>query len=308
VARFNLSHAQATALATCLVDSLDQNNQDATEILPAYDYGEEFTRIVAEGLGIAPNVAAEGLGIRNWRGRRGGQGRGNRPQQVPDAWRPANPPATQNRQPARRPSSPTPVGFEHNRGPAFIPFCIRNEHGGETPACYIRAHIDAPNPFVEGCLSLNRPTYHSKIHAAAIHDLDVPPPPITADILQLLDTDYMGHECVDEALGEIGDRSLQAEVNQYQRLTRKRKLFEELIWQIEDQMFTTDVERRMCIRWLEAARAMVRIQHEMQDNRQVFHLSPWSLEHGRLPWKGDDVMILMGKTLDSAVMTTRAEK
>jgi hypothetical protein len=175
------------------------------------------------------------------------------------------------------------VGFEHNRGPAFIPFCIRNEHGGETPACYIRAHIDAPNPFVEGCLSLNRPTYHSKIHAAAIHDLDVPPPPITADILQLLDTDYMGHECVDEALGEIGDRSLQAEVNQYQRLTRKRKLFEELIWQIEDQMFTTDVERRMCIRWLEAARAMVRIQHEMQDNRQVFHLSPWSLEHGRLP-------------------------
>jgi hypothetical protein len=65
VARFNLSHAQATALATCLVDSLDQNNQDATEILPAYDYGEEFARIVAEGLGIAPNVAAEGLGIRN---------------------------------------------------------------------------------------------------------------------------------------------------------------------------------------------------------------------------------------------------
>jgi hypothetical protein len=208
VVRFNLSRAQATALATRLVDSLEQNNQDAIEVLPAYDYGKEFARIIAEGLGIAPDVAAEGLGVRNRRGWRGGQGQGNRPQPVPDARRPVDPQPTQARLPARRPSSPTPVGFEHNRGPAFIPFRIRNEHGSETPARYIRAHLDAPNPFVEGCLSLNRPTYHSEIHAAAIHDLDVPPPSITADILRLLDTDYMGHECVDEALGEIGDCSL----------------------------------------------------------------------------------------------------
>jgi hypothetical protein len=76
VARFNLSRAQATVLATRLVDSLEQNHQDATEVPPVYNYGEEFARIVAEGLGIAPDVAAEGLGIRNRRGRRGGQGRG----------------------------------------------------------------------------------------------------------------------------------------------------------------------------------------------------------------------------------------
>jgi hypothetical protein len=97
------------------------------------------------------------------------------------------------------------------------------------------------------------------------------------------DTDYMGHERVDEALGEIGDRLLQAEVNQYRRLARKRKSFEESIRRLEDQMFTNDVERRMCMSWLEAARAVVRIQHEMQDNTQVFHLSPWSLERGCLP-------------------------
>jgi hypothetical protein len=48
-------------------------------------------------------------------------------------------------------------------------------------------------------------------------------------------------------------------------------------------MFTNDVERRMCISRLEAARAVVHVQREMQDNRQVFHLSPWSLERGRLP-------------------------
>jgi hypothetical protein len=74
VARFNLSRVQATALAARLVDSLDQDHQDATAVPPAYDYGEEFARIVAEGLGIAPDVAAEGLGVRNRRGRHGGQG------------------------------------------------------------------------------------------------------------------------------------------------------------------------------------------------------------------------------------------
>jgi hypothetical protein len=152
-----------------------------------------------------------------------------------------------------------------------------------TPARYIRAHLDAPNPFVEGRLSINGPTYHSEIHAAPIVDIDVPPPPISADILRLLDTDYMGHDNVDEAIGEIGDRSLRAEVNRYRRLERKRRSFQESIRRLEDQMFTTDVERRMCVSRLEAARAMVRIQAEMQSNRQAFRLSPWSLERGRLP-------------------------
>jgi hypothetical protein len=270
VARFNLSRAQATMLAARLVDSLEQDHQDSTAVPPAYDYGEEFAWIVAEGLGIAPDVAAEGLGICNRRGRRGGQGRGNRPQPVPDARRPVNLQPTQEHRPTGRPSSPTLAGFEHNRGPAFIPFRICNEHGGETPAHYICAHIDAPNPFVEGRISLNGPTYHSEIHAATIVDVDIPPPPITADILRLLDTDYMGHDNVDEAIGEIGDRSLRAEVNRYRRLERKHKAFQESIRRLEDQMFTTDVERRMCVSRLEVARAMVRIQGAMQDNRQAF--------------------------------------
>jgi hypothetical protein len=165
----------------------------------------------------------------------------------------------------------------------YVPEEVENEHGGETPARYIRTHLDAPNPFVEGRLSLNGPTYHSEIHAAAIVDVDIPPPPITADILRLLDTDYMGLDRVDEALGELGDCSLRAEVNRYRRLKRKHKSFQESIRRLEDQMFTTDVERRMCVSWLESAQAMVRIQGAMQDNRQAFCLSLWSLERGHLP-------------------------
>jgi hypothetical protein len=282
MAQFNLSRVQATALATCLVDSLEQDRQDPTAVLPAYDYREEFARIVAEGLGIAPDVAAEGLGVRHRRGRHRGQGRGNRPQQIPDARRPANPQSTQERQPARRPTSPTPAGFEHNRGPAFIPFRI-HKNGRETPARYIRAHLNAPNPFVEGRLSLQGPTYHSEIHVAAIHDVDIAPPPITAELLRLLHTNYMGHDRVDKALGELGDHSLIAKVNRYCRLERRRHSFQESITCIEDQLFTADIERRMCVSRLEAVRALVRIQGEMQRNQQSFRLSPWSLECGCLP-------------------------
>jgi hypothetical protein len=282
VARINLNRTQATALANNLVDALE-NHQNPAPVSPVRDYQEEFARVVAESLGISTATAAEGLGLRSRRGRRGGQGRGNRSHPVPDNERPSNAQPTQPRQSARRPASPTPPGFEHNRGPAYIPFRIRTDTGGETPARYIRAHLDAPNPFVEGRLSLNGPTYHSEIHAAPIVDIDIPPPPISAEILWLLDTDYMGHDNVDEAIGEIGDRSLRAEVNRYRKLERKRRSFQESIRRLEDQMFTTDVERRMCVSRLESARAMVRIQAEMQSNRQAFRLSPWSLERGRLP-------------------------
>jgi hypothetical protein len=93
----------------------------------------------------------------------------------------------------------------------------------------------------------------------------------------------MGHDRVDEALGELGDCSLIAEVNRYQWLEHKRHSFQESITRIEDQLFTSDVERQMCISRLEGARALVRIQGEMQRNRQAFRLSPWSLERGCLP-------------------------
>jgi hypothetical protein len=282
VARINLNRTQATALAADLIDALE-NHQDATQVSPVYSYGEEIANIVAQDLGIDQAVAAEGLGVRTRGGRCQGRGRGNGSQQIPAVQSPTHTQQTQGPRAPRRVASPVPAGFEHNRGPAYIPFRIRNEHGGETPARYIRAHLDAPNPFVEGRLSLNGPTYHSEIHAAPIVDIDVAPPLITADILRLLDTDYMGRDRVDKALGEIGDRSLRAEVNRYRRLERKRKAFQESIRRLEDQMFTADVERRMSVSRLEGARAMVRIQKAMQDERHAYRLSPWSLERGRSP-------------------------
>jgi hypothetical protein len=281
VARFNLNHMQATALATQLINALE-DHEDTPTVPPPYDYGREIAEIVTAGIGLSPAIVAEGLGIRGGAGQQRGQGRGGRSHPVPDARRPPNTQQAQGRRAARRPASPTPPGFEHNRGPAYIPFHIQ-ENSREIPARYIRAHLDAPNPFVEGRLSLDGPTYHSEIHTQSVHDVNIPPPPITADILRLLHTDYMGHDHVDKALGEIGDRSLIAEVSRYRRLECKHKSFQDSITRIEDQLFTCDIERRMCVSQLEGARAMVCIQGEMQRNQQAFRLSPWSVERGCLP-------------------------
>jgi hypothetical protein len=65
VARFNLSRAEATALAARLTSSLGQDRQDAAPIPPVHDYREEFARVVAESLGISTATAAEGLGLRS---------------------------------------------------------------------------------------------------------------------------------------------------------------------------------------------------------------------------------------------------
>jgi hypothetical protein len=77
-------------LAARLVDRLKQNHQDTTEVPPAYDYGDEFAHIIAEGLGIPHAEAAKGLGIRGGRGQRRGQGRGGRSQPVPEPRNPTN--------------------------------------------------------------------------------------------------------------------------------------------------------------------------------------------------------------------------
>jgi hypothetical protein len=161
VARFNLNRVQATALAARLLNALEVD-QDTPEVPPPYNYGREIAEIVAAGLGINPAIAAKGLGVQGGAGSHRGQGRGGRPHPVPDAGRTPHLQQAQGCRAARRPVLPTPPGFEHNRGPAYIPFRIQ-ENSRYTPACYIRAHMDAPNPFVEGRLSLEGLTYHSDV-------------------------------------------------------------------------------------------------------------------------------------------------
>jgi hypothetical protein len=75
VARFNLNRAQATALASSLIDSLE-NNQNPAEVPPPYQAAGEFTRALSDALGIDEATLAEGLGLRGQRNPGRGQNRG----------------------------------------------------------------------------------------------------------------------------------------------------------------------------------------------------------------------------------------
>jgi hypothetical protein len=50
-------------LAAHLIDCLEQDGQDTAEVPLPYDYGLKFAQIIANGLGIPPTIAAEGLGV-----------------------------------------------------------------------------------------------------------------------------------------------------------------------------------------------------------------------------------------------------
>jgi hypothetical protein len=53
---------QATVLASHLLDALE-NHQDAAMVLLPYDYSDEVSCIVAEGLGFEQTIVAKGLGV-----------------------------------------------------------------------------------------------------------------------------------------------------------------------------------------------------------------------------------------------------
>jgi hypothetical protein len=69
VVRVNLNCAQATALASRLLEALE-DNQDAAAIPPPYNFRDEISHIVTKGLGLEQAVVAVGLGVCT----RGGQG------------------------------------------------------------------------------------------------------------------------------------------------------------------------------------------------------------------------------------------
>jgi hypothetical protein len=62
MARVNLNHTQATALASRLLNALE-DNQDAATVLPPYDFRDEISRIITEGLRLEQAIVAKGLGV-----------------------------------------------------------------------------------------------------------------------------------------------------------------------------------------------------------------------------------------------------
>ena len=260
MASFRLNREDATALATQLLRAFGEDHENAAEVPPAYP---------------AREVTAQGMGVQ--RGRRGGQNRGPR-QPVPV--QADTPPPYTRPTPTRRASSPTPAGYVHNRGADYIPFTITDHHGRPTLARFVQVHM-TDNPYVIARLTASGADYRGEIHAAPVNDVDTPPEHLTDAALRMFARTFPALDRVNEAIGRIGDRSLEAEVRRHQGISIHMEVNEEKRVRLERERQQLELEMGMCVHRLQEARACNRILDEMvSDQRINHHFTGWHNERG----------------------------
>jgi hypothetical protein len=278
VGQIELNREQAEALVAQLAASLDAHRENPTEIQgereppPDYPTGSR---------GVEPVLAAQGvevldvpIGGRQNRGRR-------RPVPVCNTGPGTNPcPTPANERARRNPLSPSSQGYELNRGVNYISCNILDRFGREVPACFIKPHLNVDNPYVEARLEMDGPVYCGEIHATPVNNRDDAHPELTNESLQMLEPGYRDRSAVKDALGRVGDRSLGAEVTRWNTLKKKVKHLQDQIRERKDQLFVLSVNQQACHKRLEEARVISRLQEEMQRDRQVYPLTPWSVERG----------------------------
>jgi hypothetical protein len=148
-----------------------------------------------------------------------------------------------------------PGGFEHNRGRAYVPFTITDWHGRNTPARFIWVHM-TDNLYIIARLTADGPDYRGEIHADPIRDLDTPPKALTEEALRLLQPNFPATRLVDEALAQIGDRSLTAEVRRWQCHEGKIGCIGMERARLERQVYQAGIEQGLSHHRLQEARAI----------------------------------------------------
>jgi hypothetical protein len=179
--------------------------------------------------------------------------------------------------------SPPLQGYEYNRGAAYIPFNILNEQGVETPARYIKVHLEVPNPFAEAQMSMRGPVYCGEIHTVPVNDTETPAQELTQEQICIIGDDYHYCAVVDKVLDQIGDRLLKAEVRRYRGLKVQAVGFQEQIHCIKDQLFAVQMDQRANWDHLQDARVYEQVSEEVCRDQRIHPLTLWSVECGHLP-------------------------
>ena len=240
VVNVNLNHAEAARLVNRL-SALIQEDDENTDSLP-------------------PTYTPQGVGVRS--------GRQNRGVNTSTNVGTVHIPRPHNERPACA-LSPTPPGFEHNRGAAFIPFNITDHQGREVPVWYIQVHMMADDPYVLARATLTGPIYGGQLHATPVNDIDTPAEPLTDVAMRMFAADFPGRQFVDHAVVNIRDCTLTAELKrqrwyaaQIEEAGRERE-------RLERQVFQLGLEQGMSRNRLQEVRAGDRIAEEMmRDTRR----------------------------------------
>jgi hypothetical protein len=181
---------------------------------------------------------------------------------------------------ARHSLSPTPDGFVRNRGQNYVPLRIPTTNGrGVVTAKWVKIRMGL-NPVVWGCMYKGGVVYQGDVHAAPDHDHG-PTPDYTNEQLLRLRSDYrLCHE-VDEALVQIGDQSLTAEVARYRTTMDSIQQIQKEIREKEDKLYCLANTNHKSVGRLAEAHALACIAEEEMISNGLMVITPWVMERGR---------------------------
>jgi hypothetical protein len=179
----------------------------------------------------------------------------------------------------RRSLSPTPDGFVRNHRQNYVPLRIPTTNGrGVATAKWVKVRMGV-NPVVWGCMYRGGVVYQGDVHAAPDHDHG-PTPDYTNEQLLRLHSDYrLCHE-VDEALVQIGDQSLIAEVARYRNTMDGIQRIQKEIREKEDELYCLANTNRKSVGRLAGVHALMRIAEEEMISNGLMIITPWVMERG----------------------------
>src|ERR1700761_5391399 len=180
--------------------------------------------------------------------------------------------------------SPPPVrrlaGFSDNVPPNFIPIKVCHQ-GHLHVARFIKVKFN-DDPIVYGTMGEGLPVYEQPAHAAP-HITTREAPPYTHIDTLLLHSKYPGQRTVNNALINIGDDGLRAEVHRYRKMMEEADSVERQISVLQDRMSNLQLDLHPILQRLAEAEAVKRVEEHRARAVDATLVHPWVLEQGRLP-------------------------
>jgi hypothetical protein len=136
------------------------------------------------------------------------------------------------------------------------------------------------NPVAWGCMYKGGVVYQGDVHAAPDHDHG-PVPDYTNEQLLHLCSDYQLRHEVDEALEQIGDKSLSAEVARYRGTMDGIQRIQKEIRDKEDELYCLANTNRKSVGRLAEAHALARVAEEEMISNGLMIITLWVMERGR---------------------------
>jgi hypothetical protein len=135
------------------------------------------------------------------------------------------------------------------------------------------------NPTAWGCMYKGGVVYQGDVHTSPVRDRGTTPDYNNEQLLHLRSDYQLRHE-VDEALEQLGDKSLSAEVARYRGTMDGMQRIQREIRDKEDELYCLANTNRKSVRRLAEAHALVRIAKKEMISNGLMVITPWVMERG----------------------------